>query len=391
MSTKFNHLPVNWVDGMKVSRKHFLETQNFLSEQLMDANTLWLNQFNFGILPGDTSLQMDVQCDFSQQISVEVSHCNAVTSSGARIIVQPANKLKATAHFKDIAARYSLQTAQPQMLFILLSINPFNRVPHGEPLPEENPPRHPHTLPELHLDIMPYNQINTRQMGNILLIGKIEYKNGELIYQRDFIPPCVSVESLPVIKDWHTRLLQQMDMMAGYSTRIIEKITAKGDRETNLLAKGINQLAEIIVFHVADNNIYFRWIIPQSAPVYMCEVMLRLFQHIHTTVQCFSPRMREEVINYFNHWTGIQQGEIVGRLSNVLQANYDHNDMQSVLSAISDTCRTYLQILEQMAQREYIGIQKGDGGFVVDQRVENPQVFKPEPVKPSKFSPTDIK
>src|SRR3954463_4725065 len=116
MLSELNHMPVNWVDGMKISRRHFQQEGSCANESVKDALAVQINPFNFGILPVERSLAMEVQCDFSQQISVEVSHCNAVTPNGSRIYIIPSFDVKTVTHFKDIAEQYGLQLAQPQTL-----------------------------------------------------------------------------------------------------------------------------------------------------------------------------------------------------------------------------------------------------------------------------------
>src|SRR5687767_1472596 len=100
MLSEFNHMSVNWVDGMKISRKHFQQTDDHIAELVQDATAVHTNSFSFGILPADKSLSMEVQCDFSQQISVELTNCNAITPNGSRIVVTPSWNLKKVTHFK---------------------------------------------------------------------------------------------------------------------------------------------------------------------------------------------------------------------------------------------------------------------------------------------------
>ncbi|MBS1975586.1 MAG: hypothetical protein JST13_14640, partial [Bacteroidetes bacterium] len=43
-----NYLPVNWVDGMKISRLHFDQSGQYLHEQLRDVAARNLTPYNFG-------------------------------------------------------------------------------------------------------------------------------------------------------------------------------------------------------------------------------------------------------------------------------------------------------------------------------------------------------
>ena len=79
---------------MKIARRHFQQEEDFTSESVKDAIAVSITPYNFGILPSNKSLSMEVQCDFNQQISVEINHCNAVTPNGSRIYITPSFGVK---------------------------------------------------------------------------------------------------------------------------------------------------------------------------------------------------------------------------------------------------------------------------------------------------------
>jgi hypothetical protein len=385
MLSEFKNMPVNWVDGMKISRKHFQQEENFTNELVQDALATHVNPYNFGVLPADKSLTMEVQCDFSQQISVDISHCNAITPNGTRIYIIPPFQIKATNHFREIAEKYSLQLAQPQTLFVLLSVNPFNREPYGEPAVDENPPRHPFTRPEINIDILPVDQIKTLYLGNVLIIGKLTYINGELYFQKEFIPPCTSVSSLPIVKDWYNKFYSSVDSLEHCCHKILEKIRQKG--QSNVLTNCIGQLSNRTMYEIAGIRTYYRWVLPHASPIFLCEVLMRVLQNLNTTLHSFSANDREEVLNYFNEWTDLLQGNIQKQLILTLQLQYDHYDLQKMFSNIFQTYSVFQQIFEKLVTLEYIGKHKGDTKIYIEQKVETPPLAAGE--KSSRWSPLD--
>ena len=116
-----SHLPVNWIDGMKISRKHFEETENFVQDQIRDGIAQHLTDYNFGILPAENSLDLSVSCDFSQQINIELKACKAITPNGSRIQILPEDAIRENTNFKTVANRFGLQLTQPQNIYIILS------------------------------------------------------------------------------------------------------------------------------------------------------------------------------------------------------------------------------------------------------------------------------
>ena len=70
----------------------------------------------------------------------------------------------------------------------------------------------------------------------MLIIGKINYENNELTYQRDFIPASASLDSLNLLQNWHKKFGQYLENWEQNCIRIIQKINLK-TQQANTLTK----------------------------------------------------------------------------------------------------------------------------------------------------------
>jgi hypothetical protein len=385
-----SRLPVHWIDGMKISRKHFEETEEYLQEQLRDTGARQLAEFSFGLLPADKSLDLNVFCDFSQQIKIELNSCKAVTPNGTRIQVLPADQCLLNTHFKEIASRYALQTTQAQNLYIVLSIDPYHRVPAGEPQIEELPPRHPYTRPTIALSVIPAEQLNSTKLSECLVIGKISFQNGELIFQKEFIPSCTTVNSLPIVKEWHNRFRQLMETWEQCAIRVVQKINSKTQsQQPNSLASSIQSLSEKVLDQLVLDKLNFQWILPSAPPIFLCSMLLKHIQYVYMVLQCYPEKEREEMLAYFAEWTDVQAGTIETQTFRVLQLSYNHYDLQSVLQEILQAYQVFVQIFQKLSQLDFIGKRKGQNIFVIEQQVKETKPSAPPPAeKPSsRWSP----
>lgn len=61
-STKRNmkYLPVNWKDGMKITKVHFQQTENSWQDHLHHSTKAYINGHNFGLLPHANELNVMV-------------------------------------------------------------------------------------------------------------------------------------------------------------------------------------------------------------------------------------------------------------------------------------------------------------------------------------------
>lgn len=367
------HLPVNWIDGMKISRTHFEQTEDHFNEQLRDSRAQSLTEYNFGILPSERSLDLAVFCDLNLQISIELNACKALTPNGSRVQVLSRETEALHINFKDIASKFGLQTSQPQQLFIILTIDPFQRVPFGEALMNENPARHPNTRPDTRLHLVPAEFINTVQLANSLVIGKILFQNGELVFMKEFIPACTAVNSLPAMLDWYIRFRQLLETWEQYCIRIIQKINSKVQaQQPTALSENIQKLSEKILEQLILQKIPFQWIIPKSAPIHLCAALLQNIHYINAVLKCYAEKDREEMLNYFAEWTDTQAGSIENLTQHALQLQYNHYDPVAILNEIGQVYDAYIRLFQRLSQLEFIGKRKGQNIFVIEQEVKQP-------------------
>jgi predicted component of type VI protein secretion system len=55
-------MAVNWVDGMKISRQHFIDTDHYHTDQVRRAGAALLTPMNYGLLlPKDGNDPLEIQ------------------------------------------------------------------------------------------------------------------------------------------------------------------------------------------------------------------------------------------------------------------------------------------------------------------------------------------
>ena len=111
MLPKLEHYPVNWVDGMKIARKHFTDFEHFVSDHLRDTAALGLTNYNYGLLASDApAFGLQVITDRNQNIRLQLGNCRAITGAGCRIelINQP---LELSTNLTELLEKYNIPMA----------------------------------------------------------------------------------------------------------------------------------------------------------------------------------------------------------------------------------------------------------------------------------------
>ncbi|GAB3318819.1 hypothetical protein GCM10027299_10820 [Larkinella ripae] len=379
---ELTYLPVNWIDGMKIARRHFTEWENFMHDQLRDTHALGLSKFRYGILPADNALDLQIQCDFNQQIRVQVRSCRAISPHGGRIDYHNAtDALTCTTSFARLAETYGLQTGKPQTFDVVLTVDPFNRVPTGEPLLTETPPRHPHTRPNYQLTVVPSAQIRPGELSYQLVIGRVRYSNGEVQQDVDYLPACTAVQSLPRLQQWHQQFGKHLESLETNTFKILQKSKERDPKNT--LQSGILLMAERLAFVLADISTRFSWIIPHEPPIQLAELLMRPVQVGRVVMNMLSGREREEFVSYISEWADLTPGALEAQINATLQLPYEHTELGTLLTELDTFYRTLTNVFYKLAQLDFVGKRKGQNVFIIEHEVKETPPEKPR----SRWSP----
>src|SRR5258708_873581 len=80
------YLPVNWIDGMKVNKSHFVAQDHSVIYRMAQGTASHLNEYNYGLLPAaDKNMpgaNLYLSIDNQQQVHLRLLQCQAVTRGG---------------------------------------------------------------------------------------------------------------------------------------------------------------------------------------------------------------------------------------------------------------------------------------------------------------------
>lgn len=364
------HFPVHWIDGMKINKSHFLSMQDALSDGLRDGVGVHTTMLNYGLLPVETPLKLSLSIDNHKLLRIRVEECQAITPNGSRIAIgkETAEGLQLSIPYPE--AVYELQEQENLTLLACISVNPFKRIPYGEPDPEENPPRYPFTQPEYSLHLIAENELkNTLGFGlSYLTIGKIFVNSGESRIDEHYIPPCVSVSSHTKLRDLYAEIDRFYGQIELYSVQIEQKIRVKN--QTNALAVMMGLLAERTLHYLGHEINRFRWLALHKSPAEMLLSVVSMARVLKNFIDGRSGAGKEELLNYFSEWCNLTQGQFETMFTEVINVDYDHNQMGKAISKIEVFMKTLEELFSVLNRLDYIG-KKRDGSIFVSENTDD--------------------
>lgn len=287
MIQPIKHFAINWVDGMKVSQRHLNDQDNFLIDTIRDANSLAITNYNYGLLPLSNEFTdktiFDVHNTATNDVQLFIKNCSAVTLAGYRLELKDRR-----VSVKTLAK--SLNIDENQMdgeYYILISVNPFDKVPFGDIDPEEIPPRHPNAQPNYHIELLPISSLNNNHSGgNYLVVGKVDFKGNIAQVNTNFIPPCTSIQSHPALIDYYNGFAKSIGNLQQYAFKIIQKASHKNQNTS--LALNVKALCTVLVNTFGDMYFQFRNIIPYQPPVFLIETFATLALRMYNSTRISS-------------------------------------------------------------------------------------------------------
>jgi hypothetical protein len=375
MRDQTKHLPVNWIDGMKINKNHFIAQDDAWKDALQDVASLNLSPLRYGILPpsaaGEETFDVKVSLDNQSVLRVNVLSLQAVTPGGVRIKL-PALSLPGQAAGEGLpATTFPFAAASGENIYwVVLIINPYDRVPVGSPDLAENPPRYPSIMPSCEVMVIPDSQY--RQYAAhpyALFAGKVVVDGNDIRVDEDYLPPCFSVSAHPDLLALHGELDQRLSNIELRCSQIVQKIYKKSQQ--NELSELVLFLCDRVMLYLGPAITNLRWLTAHESPARLFAEVVTLARIMKNTIDLRTGTGKDELMNYFTEWCELKQGEFMSMLSTISSFRFDNNDLNKDIRRIVAFVNITSRLFETLSNLEFIGKRKEAGIFVKEEQTFN--------------------
>lgn len=369
------YFPVNWIDGMKISKSHFVAQDNAWRDALNDASSLNVSPVHFGILPsssaGENNFNVKISLDNQDTLRVAVLALQAVTPGGINIHL-PALGNTAKANTDGVPAvtfRFSEAKNETQW-WIILTVNPFERVPAGNPGQSETPQRYPYVLPAYAVEVISDSQFSEYAYHPYaLVIGKIAVNGNDIKVEDDYIPPCYSVSASSDLLSLHSELDHFLGTLEMHCSQIVQKIFQK--KQQNEISDLVMFLCDRMMLYLSQAITAMRWTIVHESPVQLFSCIAGLARIMKNSIDLRIGSGKEEMMNYLSEWSELSQGELESILTGLAAIRYDNNDINRNIQKITRFVRVTSKLFETLSKLDFIGKRKAGFDFVVKEEKQN--------------------
>ncbi|NII28419.1 hypothetical protein HB364_25275 [Pseudoflavitalea sp. X16] len=373
MEAQQEFLPVNWANGMKINKNHFIAQDHAFTWRQAQTVGSFLNEHNYGLLPlldrHQASVKLFLSLDNEQTIHLRIQHCRAITRGGYVLEFDSDTALSGqnlAVTVPGLQVPFSELKGLSEAWYVVLSVNPYERIPFGPADPGESPPRLPFTMPAYSLHLLPVNEAGTLAPGSGQVpVGKVVVEEQVVKLVEQYIPPCTAVNSHHELLEVHAGLEQFFGQMELYALHIIQKILQK--KQQNELADAIHLICQQITAYTASEYSNFRLTYLYQPPVFMITAVTGLARMLKNSMDYFTGTSKDELVSYFTEWCGVTQGELEGAIVTVCNYKYNHLDINEALDKVLRFTQIISALFANLSRLEYIGKKKEAGIFVKEQ------------------------
>ena len=361
MVEKLNRFPVNWIDGMKINKSHFLAMQDNVSELVNDAIGIHTTPMSYGLLDSGNqnkeSTKITLGIDNHKLLRVRVEECHAITPNGSRIEISKSNTDTLDLQVPYPEGTYEMKDGEKLELLACISVNSMKRIPFGEPDPEEVPPRYPYTQPEYNLHLIKAEEFRSGigYGGYYLAIGKIIIGDNTGLDEK-YIPSSVTVNCHPKLVDIQSEIARSFGQIEIYSVQISQKFNRI--QQNSLLSNAVMQLADNAGYYLGNALTQFRWFSLHQHPAQMLSTVVSFARVIKNFIDSKSGAGKEELLNYFAEWCDFSQGDLEILFTNLINIGYDHVHIDKTATQTMSFLSKIEKLFETLSKLDYIGKKK---------------------------------
>jgi hypothetical protein len=350
------NLPVNWTDGVKLTKDHFIDSYFNVISTVNDYNNVRLNNFNFGIVAEatETSFQIETKTNNSN-LEASLKKCSCIAKNGHLIVFD--TNIYGEDYPQASLYGSSLDPNVADTFYVIVSVNPYNLIPVGIPDPEIVPLHHPNSAPEIKLHIINKSEVNANFLeGYFIILKKYDFKSGQFVENNKYIPPVSKLKNNNLLIAFNGSVIMELQAIYDFSLKIHKKNIHNS--MNNKLVLNTFSLCEKIIDFYSDTIFFFKNRAEEEPPIYMFEKIVILSNSLMATLSLMDEKEKEMLLQYYYEWVDVKPSELLQVISQTNAAVYDHNDIYETLQKTDQFIGIIKKLWKKLSELEYIGIRK---------------------------------
>jgi len=289
MNTKLpeiEHHPIYWKDGMLVSCKELIDSDNATLELIRDSRAGNINNFNYGLLAGDSDEPDNYPhieySNVDKMCVVKLLSCRAITKGGCRIEIT-VDSLKKQIPLKAPSVQVYLTENCTYDIFI--SVMPMEKRQEAGKEVQSSPPGRRFSSVTYELSAIRRNSFDNSEENGLysLKLGELVIDNGVARLNREYIPSCMAMGSHPLLLEEHKNILSDIRQIEEYCIKIFQKF--RPERKGSL-ANEVLFIFEKLINYLSSSFNSFKIISKSQPPFQTIAFIINIAKTLDVALEC---------------------------------------------------------------------------------------------------------
>lgn len=357
MDDQFNYKQINWIDGMKIDKNHFIGLENHFIASIADVRKMFSDPFSYGLLPvsGKQEKNPEFEPFLNDQniLKIKLIKCYAVSRTGYLINISDSSSDSSRSTDLNVETTLNLNDYKEKEFYIVISVNPFVRIPAGSADSTENPLRQPFVIPEYKLGIVTATGNIIKSLApDLLPLGKIAIVNNKPEIDLGYIPPCTDVYSHLKLIKFHSFVNQSVNALEKNVVELISEINQK--TTSNVVINIIRCIAENLLFYLNNKIAEFNWFMLSKPPAYLIAGIVGLARTVKNAFDTRTPEEKEKLLNYLSDHFDINPAKFKQLLDVTIGIDYQHTDINQSIEKAEDFINVISLLINELKKMEFI-------------------------------------
>jgi hypothetical protein len=344
---------VNWQDGMKLNRGHFIHFDNFHIEQHTLNRNLLLNENNFGVLPSmdKTKYSYEVKLSLDGDFLVITKfRIAALMLNGMYINVDTEDVRANNIDSDSLKLRFKYNEHTEKQFALVLKINSYKGIECGKFDSEDFPLKRPYLMPFFEFILSPINKLKESYFSDdFFIIAKFDIENNQLSLNNEYIPPVTSLISTKLLSEFHSQVLSTFNSIENHLLEISKKHSKnKGNNYSETLVLLSNSLIinlSSFKFEIKHNSLH-------EPPI---ELILKIKSFANVFSKILETRTsigKDGFLNEVIRIIGTSKNEFEELVKQITNLEYRHHNISDSISLTRKFLSTILQVFKSLSEGE---------------------------------------
>lgn len=333
----FKQRQVNWQDGMKLNKNHFVHADNYHIGQLVFSRNMLLNENNFGMLPSYDKTKYANQIDLSLEgdfLHITKFRIAALMLNGMAINVDSNEMDAGSFDIQNLKLKFRYTEFNETSFVLILKTNAFKGLEYGNYDSEDFPLKRPFLIPFFEFILVPESEAKKAYFSNdFFVVMKFQVTGNQVLVDEKYIPPVTAVIADKQLTEFHLFVYNSLNSIENYLLDIAKKHVKN---KTDNFSETLVLMSAALINHISAVKYELKHKLIYAPPIDLI-IKIKSFANIlHKTIEMRTSVGKDMFLNEVNRITGIPKHEFEELLKQITNLEYrHHNIIESVELAIN--------------------------------------------------------